>query len=139
SPAGSSRSAPTRCRCSRSTPSWAARSTSTPPARSTNACPCSRATRPPRLSAARGHGCEPPAKKSDLRGGKQGGVGGYLALNVGGVLAAVLLAVVAVFVLLSVRRWLLERRGGTVECSLREPDGRGVWRLGIGRYSGDEL
>jgi hypothetical protein len=66
-------------------------------------------------------------------------VGEYLALNVGGVLAAVLLAVVAVFVLLSLRRWLLERRGGTVECSLREPDGRGVWRLGIGRYSGDEL
>jgi hypothetical protein len=66
-------------------------------------------------------------------------VGEYLALNVGGVLAAVLLAVVAVFVVLSLRRWLLERRGGTVECSLREPDGRGVWRLGIGRYSGDEL
>jgi uncharacterized protein DUF2550 len=66
-------------------------------------------------------------------------VGGYLALNVGGVLAAVLLTVVAVFALLSLRRWLLERRGGTVECSLREPDGRGVWRLGIGRYSGDEL
>jgi hypothetical protein len=66
-------------------------------------------------------------------------VGGYLALNVGGVLAAVLLAVVAVFAMLSVRRWLLERRGGTVECSLREPYGRGVWRLGIGRYNGDEL
>ncbi|MCW2944370.1 MAG: hypothetical protein JWR24_1087 [Actinoallomurus sp.] len=66
-------------------------------------------------------------------------MGGYLALNVGGVLAAVLLTVVAVFALLSLRRWLLERRGGTVECSLREPDGRGVWRLGIGRYSGDEL
>jgi hypothetical protein len=66
-------------------------------------------------------------------------VGEYLALNVGGVLVAVLLAVVAVFALLSLRRWLLERRGGTVECSLREPDGRGVWRLGIGRYNGDEL
>jgi hypothetical protein len=66
-------------------------------------------------------------------------VGGYLALNVGGVLAAILLAVITVFAVLSLRRWLLERRGGTVECSLREPDGRGVWRLGIGRYSGDEL
>jgi hypothetical protein len=66
-------------------------------------------------------------------------VGGYLALNVGELLAALLVAVVAVFAMLSLRRWLLERRGGTVECSLREPDGRGVWRLGIGRYSGDEL
>jgi hypothetical protein len=66
-------------------------------------------------------------------------VGGYLALNVGELLAAFLVAVVAVFAMLSLRRWLLERRGGTVECSLREPDGRGVWRLGIGRYSGDEL
>jgi hypothetical protein len=66
-------------------------------------------------------------------------LGGHLALNVGGVLAALLVVVVALFALLSLRRWLLERRGGTVECSLREPDGRGVWRLGIGRYSGDEL
>jgi hypothetical protein len=66
-------------------------------------------------------------------------VGGYLALNVGEVLAALLVAVVGVFALLSLRRWLLERRGGTVECSLREPNGRGVWRLGIGRYHGDEL
>jgi hypothetical protein len=66
-------------------------------------------------------------------------VGGHLALEVGAVLAAVLLAVIIVFAMISVRRWLLERRGGTVECSLREPDGRGVWRLGIGRYHGDEL
>jgi Protein of unknown function (DUF2550) len=66
-------------------------------------------------------------------------LGGHLALNVGGLLAALLVVVVAVFALLSLRRWLLERRGGTVECSLREPHGRGVWRLGIGRYSGDEL
>lgn len=66
-------------------------------------------------------------------------MGGHLAMSIGGILAAALLAVVAVFAMLSLRRWLLERRGGTVECSLREPDGRGVWRLGIGRYSGDEL
>ena len=66
-------------------------------------------------------------------------MGGHLALDVGAVLAAVLLAVIVVFAMLFVRRWLLERRGGTVECSLREPDGRGVWRLGIGRYNGDEL
>ena len=60
-------------------------------------------------------------------------------LGVGEVLAVGLLTVFAVFAALTLRRWLLERRGGTVECSLREPDGRGVWRLGIGRYSGDEL
>lgn len=64
-------------------------------------------------------------------------MGGYL--GVGEVLAVGLLTVFAVFAVLTLRRWLLERRGGTVECSLREPDGRGVWRLGIGRYSGDEL
>lgn len=90
-------------------------------------------------------------------------MGERLALDVGGVLAAILLAVVLVFVVMSVRRWLFERAGGTVECSLRtlptcssdgtatrdgiaavggdapEPDGPGVWRLGIGRYKGDEL
>lgn len=66
-------------------------------------------------------------------------MGEYLALNIGEVLAVILLAVVVVFVALSLRRWLLEHRGGTVECSLREPGHRGVWRLGIGRYSGDEL
>jgi hypothetical protein len=66
-------------------------------------------------------------------------VGGHLALDVGAALVAILLAVIVVFAMLSIRRWLLERRGGTVECSLREPDGRGVWRLGIGRYNGDEL
>ena len=66
-------------------------------------------------------------------------MGEHLAVEVGAVLAAVLLVVLAGFAVLSARRWLLERRGGTVECSLREPDGRGVWRLGIGRYHGDEL
>lgn len=69
-------------------------------------------------------------------------MGEQLALDVGGALAAVTLAVVLLFVVLSVRRWLFERGGGTVECSLRTlgSDGDpGVWRLGIGRYQGDEL
>ena len=80
-------------------------------------------------------------------------MGGHLALDVGVVHAAVLLAVVLVFVVVSVRRWLFERAGGTVEVSLRTlpsktaerddtrsaVDGPGVWRLGIGRYKGDEL
>ncbi|RAY15765.1 DUF2550 domain-containing protein [Actinomadura craniellae] len=68
--------------------------------------------------------------------------GGELLQEIGGVLAAVVLAVVLVFVVLSARRWLFERKGGTVECSLRRlPAGGepGVWRLGIGRYKGDEL
>lgn len=66
-------------------------------------------------------------------------MGGQLALDVVGVLLAVLIVVVGVFVGLSLRRWLLERRGGTIECSLRDPQGRDVWRLGIGRYQGDRL
>ncbi|MEV0405988.1 DUF2550 domain-containing protein [Actinoallomurus sp. NPDC050550] len=63
----------------------------------------------------------------------------HLAWDIGELVVVVLVAVLAAFALLSLRRWLLERRGGTVECSLRDPHGRGVWRLGIGRYNGDEL
>lgn len=97
-------------------------------------------------------------------------MGEHLAFDIGGVLAALLLAVVLVFLHVSVRRWLFERAGGTIECSLRQlpssrpgpgctgddPAGRpnpggdgdpeaevqgdpGAWRLGIGRYKGDEL
>jgi hypothetical protein len=68
--------------------------------------------------------------------------GGHLALDVGAVLAAVLLLVVFLFVVVSVRRWLLERSGGTIECSLRtltDYGTVGVWRLGVGTYKGDEL
>jgi hypothetical protein len=69
-------------------------------------------------------------------------LGEHLALDIGGVLAAVFLGAILVFVVMSVRRWLFERGGGTVECSLRtlpHDDEAGVWRLGIGRYKGDEL
>lgn len=68
-------------------------------------------------------------------------MGEYLAANIGVVLAGLLLAGLFVFVVLLARRWLLERGGGTVECSLRTVvDGRpGAWRLGIARYSRDEL
>lgn len=74
--------------------------------------------------------------------------GEHVALDIGAVLAVVLIVVIAVFVAIAVRRWMLERSGGWVECSMRMPDpdrrprsgGRaGVWRLGIGRYNGDEL
>ena len=69
-------------------------------------------------------------------------MGGHLALDVGGVLAAVVLVVALLFVAMSVRRWLFVRGGGAVECSLRvlAQDGTpGAWRLGIGRYKGDVL
>lgn len=69
-------------------------------------------------------------------------MGEHLALDVGGVLAAVFLGVVLVFLAMSLRRWLFEHRGGTVECSLRTislAGDPGVWRLGLGRYKGDEL
>ncbi len=54
--------------------------------------------------------------------------------------ALVLLAVLAL-VVLSVRRRLLQRLGGTIELSLRSRaghDGRG-WVLGLGRFEGDAL
>ncbi|MEU5877581.1 DUF2550 domain-containing protein [Spirillospora sp. NPDC047279] len=72
-------------------------------------------------------------------------MGGHLALDVGGVLAAVVLLVALLFVGMTVRRWLFVRGGGAVECSLRvlsqngETRAPGAWRLGIGRYKGDVL
>ncbi|MFA1539992.1 DUF2550 domain-containing protein [Actinomadura monticuli] len=70
-------------------------------------------------------------------------MGEHLALDVGGALAALVLVAALLVVCMLVRRWLFTRGGGTVECSLRElsPEGGapGVWRLGIGRYKGDEL
>ncbi|MFB4306324.1 DUF2550 domain-containing protein [Actinomadura sp. GTD37] len=67
----------------------------------------------------------------------------HLALDVGGAFAALVLVAALVFVCMAVRRWLFTRGGGTVECSLRELSREGgapgVWRLGIGRYKGDEL
>ena len=60
------------------------------------------------------------------------------ALEIAGVL--VLLAVLPL-VVLSVRRRLLQRLGGTIELSLRARplrDGRG-WVLGLGRFEGDAL
>lgn len=77
-------------------------------------------------------------------------MGEHLALDVG-VLAAILLTAVLVFVAVSIRRWLFERSGGTVECGLRTlpstrsddapetQDRPGKWRSGICRYKGDEL
>jgi hypothetical protein len=69
-------------------------------------------------------------------------LGGQLALDAGVALAAVVLLVAIMFAVMSVRRWLFVRGGGTVECSLRVIPERGMpgpWRLGIGRYRGDVL
>ncbi|WP_106397737.1 DUF2550 domain-containing protein [Actinocorallia populi] len=66
-------------------------------------------------------------------------MGEHLARDIGWVLAAVVLLAVLLFGLMSLRRWLLELGGGTVECSLRDLQDANVWRLGIGRYQGDEL
>jgi hypothetical protein len=69
-------------------------------------------------------------------------LGGRLAWDAGGVLAAVVLLVALAFALMSLRRWLFVRGGGAVECSLRviaDAGDPGPWRLGIGRYKGDVL
>ncbi|WP_433328137.1 DUF2550 domain-containing protein [Spirillospora sp. CA-294931] len=67
---------------------------------------------------------------------------GQLALDAGGIIAAVVLLAAMLFVAVAFRRWLFVRGGGTVECSLRligEDGVPGAWRLGIGRYKGDVL
>jgi len=57
------------------------------------------------------------------------------------IVAAIAAVVVVPLLLLSLRRWLLSRGGGTVDLSLRlkdDPHGRG-WVLGVGRFDGDAL
>ena len=62
-----------------------------------------------------------------------------IALDAAWIFAAFLAIVVLAAAGLAVRRILLERRGGTVECGLRNPAERGAWRLGVASYEGDEL
>ncbi|MER6500720.1 DUF2550 domain-containing protein [Streptomyces sp. NPDC001455] len=66
----------------------------------------------------------------------------FLALWVGGVVVALVLLGLFVF---GLRRRLIQRSGGTFDCSLRwnvpeEPDlsGKG-WVYGVARYSGDQV
>jgi Protein of unknown function (DUF2550) len=66
-------------------------------------------------------------------------VGGRLALDATWLFAAFLALVVVLAAALATRRYLLERGGGTVECGLRFPAGRGAWRLGVASYQGDEV
>ena len=47
--------------------------------------------------------------------------------------------IVGAAAVLATRRFWLERGGGTVECGLRRPPGRGTWRPGVVSYQRDEL
>jgi len=64
-------------------------------------------------------------------------VGGALALDAAWLFAAFLIILILVAVGIAVRRFLLERGGGTVECGLRRPNGS--WRLGVASYQREEL
>jgi Protein of unknown function (DUF2550) len=60
-----------------------------------------------------------------------------IALDAAWVFAAFIVLIVLCATGLAVRRMLLDRGGGTVECGLRRPDG--TWRLGVAAYGEDEL
>ncbi len=66
-------------------------------------------------------------------------MGEGLAFDAAWLFAGLLILFVAVAVVLAARRYWLERGGGTVECGLRRPPGRGTWRLGVASYQRDEL
>jgi hypothetical protein len=66
-------------------------------------------------------------------------VGEGLAVDAVWLFAAILVLIIAAAAALAIRRYWLERGGGTVECGLRRPSGRGAWRLGVVSYQRDEL
>lgn len=69
-------------------------------------------------------------------------MGGALALDAAGVFAAFLLLIVLAGIGIALRRVMLERGGGTVDCGLRLKAADGSWqswRLGVARYRLDEL
>ncbi len=69
-------------------------------------------------------------------------MGGTLAFDAAGVFAVFLLLVVLAGIGIALRRVLLDRGGGTVECGLRLKGADGswqAWRLGVARYQLDEL
>jgi Protein of unknown function (DUF2550) len=65
-------------------------------------------------------------------------LGGRLALDAGWLLVVVLIVAITCAVGIAVRRNLIERSGGSVECGLRRSAGR-RWRLGLAAYQPDEL
>lgn len=66
-------------------------------------------------------------------------VGEGVALDAVWLFAGFLALIVLAAAVLAIRRYLLERGGGTIECGLRRPAGRGSWRLGVVSYQRDEL
>jgi hypothetical protein len=66
-------------------------------------------------------------------------VGEGVALDAIWLFAGFLALIVLAAAVLAIRRFLLERGGGTIECGLRRPAGRGSWRLGVVSYQRDEL
>jgi hypothetical protein len=64
--------------------------------------------------------------------------GGRLALDAGWLLVVVLVLALAAAAGIAVRRTLIERGGGSVECGLRRAMDR-RWRLGLAAYQPDEL
>jgi Protein of unknown function (DUF2550) len=62
-----------------------------------------------------------------------------VALDAIWLFAGFLALIVLAAAVLAIRRYLLERGGGTIECGLRCPAGRGGWRLGVVSYQSDEL
>jgi len=62
---------------------------------------------------------------------------GDLAFDAAWIFAVFLVIVVLLAIGITLRRYLLERGGGTVECALRMPGG--PWRLGVAGYQPDEL
>lgn len=64
-------------------------------------------------------------------------MGGGLALDAAWLFAAFLVLLVVAAAGIATRRFLLERRGATVECGLRKA--RGSWRLGVASYRLDEF
>jgi hypothetical protein len=56
-----------------------------------------------------------------------------------GIFAVVLVLLFLAAAVLAIRRYLLERSGGTVDCALRAPAGSGPWRLGVLSYAHDSL
>ena len=64
-------------------------------------------------------------------------MGGGLALDAAWLFAAFLVLLIVAAAGIASRRFVLERRGATVECGLRKS--RGPWRLGVASYRLDEF
>ncbi|MQA87354.1 MAG: DUF2550 family protein [Streptosporangiales bacterium] len=65
--------------------------------------------------------------------------GQYLAYEVVGALASLVVAVLLALIVIAVRRRWLQWRGATVDCGLRIADHGGRWMLGVARYDGESL